>query len=118
MNNRSKNLITRRKFFSLSLAAAAAIPAGSMIRARRAAASDLPHVDPATDPVAMALGYKNSAAEVDKEAFPKIAGEPAGQICGNCMLYEGGDAEWGPCSMFPGKAVAKAGWCNAWAPKA
>ncbi|MDZ7787112.1 MAG: high-potential iron-sulfur protein [Halofilum sp. (in: g-proteobacteria)] len=27
-------------------------------------------------------------------------------------------AEWGGCNIFPGKVVARDGWCNAWAKQA
>ncbi len=113
MKNRSNDLITRREFFSLSLAAAAAVPALSILRSTPVWAQDLPHVDPATDPVAMALGYQHEVSAVDATKFPKVK-EAGEQHCGNCMLYEGKDAEWGGCSMFPGNTT---GWCNAWAPK-
>ena len=57
------------------------------------------------------------ATTVDTAKFPKRAGDAgATQFCDNCQLYQGGD-EWGPCSIFPGKAVAAKGWCNAWVPK-
>ena len=41
------------------------------------------------------------------------------QNCANCALIQGDDgAEWRPCQIFPGKAVAAKGWCQVWAPKA
>ena len=34
-------------------------------------------------------------------------------------LIQGNDGDaWRPCQIFPGKAVAAAGWCSVWAPKA
>ena len=36
------------------------------------------------------------------------------QFCNNCALYQPIDDEWGKCSIFPGKKVKGAGWCNAW----
>jgi|AntAceMinimDraft_5_1070358.scaffolds.fasta_scaffold31614_2 hypothetical protein len=68
-----------------------------------------------TDPTAMALGYYEDAAEVDLSKWPKKAA-PGGdqQLCSNCALYASVDATHGNCSIFPGKQVAAAGWCNAW----
>lgn len=68
------------------------------------------------DPQAKALGYVHDASAVDPAQWPKIK-SPEGQNCSNCSLYQGGDAEWGACGIFPGKQVAAAGWCNAWVPK-
>lgn len=68
------------------------------------------------DPQAQALGYVHDAGTVDPAKWPKIE-TPAGQKCSNCALWQGGDAEWGGCGIFPGKQVAAAGWCNAWVPK-
>ncbi len=69
-----------------------------------------------TDPQAVALGYKNDAAKVDKVKYPKFV---AGQHCANCALYQGKatDAVAG-CPLFAGKDVAGKGWCSAWAKKA
>lgn len=91
-----------------------------MLASRPAAAqSALPKVDEA-DPVAQALGFKLDATTVDTTKYPKRAGDAgAKQFCSSCSLYQGKDGdEFAPCTMFPGKAVAKGGWCNAWAPKA
>jgi len=68
------------------------------------------------DPQAQALGYVHDASTVDPATWPKIE-DPAGQRCSNCALWQGGDADWGGCGIFPGKQVAAAGWCNAWVPK-
>lgn len=68
------------------------------------------------DPAAVALGYKHDAGKVDKARFPKYA---AGQLCSNCVLFQGkvNDA-WAPCAAVGGKLVAAKGWCNAWSKKA
>jgi len=113
--------LSRRKFLGFGLTALVAAPvAASLLTARSAAAQDaLPKVDE-TDPVAQALGFKIDATTVDTAKFPKRAGEEgAKQLCSNCALFQGkpGDA-FASCTMFPGKSVAKGGWCNAWAPKA
>jgi len=67
------------------------------------------------DPQAKSLGYVEDASTVDTAAWPR---KQPDQHCANCMLYQGGDAEWGPCSIFPGKEVKATGWCNVWAAKA
>lgn len=68
-----------------------------------------------TDPQASALNYKADASKVDKAKQPKYA---AGQICGNCALYQGaaGSAAGG-CPLFAGKQVAAKAWCSAYAKK-
>ncbi len=118
---KSTDSVSRRKFLGFGLTAFVAAPvAASLLAARTAAAQDaIPKVDE-TDPTAQALGFKADATKVDTAAFPKRAGEEgAKQFCRSCALYQGkeGDSS-GPCAMFPGKAVANGGWCNAWAPKA
>ncbi len=68
------------------------------------------------DPQAMSLGYKADATTVDKAKYAKYA---AGQVCGNCALFQGKAADAaGGCGIFPGKQVASKGWCNAYAKKA
>lgn len=73
------------------------------------------HILSPADPMAMALGYYEDAAAVDLGKWPKKAG-PGGdqQLCSNCSLYSSVDAIHGNCTIFPGKQVAGAGWCNAW----
>lgn len=67
-------------------------------------------------PQAVALGYKASAAKVDKKKFPKYA---ANQKCNNCALFQGKPtAAAGGCPLFAGQQVAGQGWCSAWAKKA
>ena len=68
------------------------------------------------DPQAVALGYVADAKRVDSKKYPKYA---AGQICANCMLYQGKPADKAaPCTLFAGKLVAGPGWCSAWVKKA
>jgi hypothetical protein len=66
------------------------------------------------DAQAVALGYVADAAKVNKAKYKQFA---AGQHCGNCALYQG-TAATGGCALFPGKQVASAGWCSAYAKKA
>ena len=104
---------SRREFFKRGLGAVAAVSVAQLAANRVAFAADLPHVEE-TDPTAVAMGYKHEAAKVDKAKFPRYQD---GMACAKCALYQGG-AEWGGCSLFPGKAVSAKGWCNAYAPKA
>ena len=68
------------------------------------------------DATALALGYVADASRVDKAKYPKFAD---GQLCSNCVLYQGvsGSAA-GPCPLFAGKQVAASGWCVSYARKA
>ena len=67
------------------------------------------------DPQAKSLGYLHDAGKVDRS---KQSRYQPGQTCKNCALYQAGDdAEWGNCSIFPGRQVKAAGWCNVYAPK-
>lgn len=103
----------RRHFLKLALAGAVTIPAGGVLWTRFAYAGDLPHVDEA-DPTAVSLGYKNDSTQVDGAKFPK---HEASQRCSQCRYFQGGGDEWGPCLIFPGKAVHASGWCSAYAAK-
>jgi nitrous oxide reductase len=68
-----------------------------------------------SDPTAASLGYKASAASVDKGKYPQYA---AGQLCSNCALYQGAaGAAAGACPIFAGKQVAAAGWCSSYTKK-
>ncbi len=100
---------SRRTFVKGALGVVAAVPVAAVLRGRDAFANDLPKLSE-DDPQAQALSYKHNAAEAE------AAGE--GQNCGNCQLYTGGDAEWGPCSIFAGKAVSAKGWCATWVQRA
>ena len=68
-------------------------------------AADLPQLNP-EDAQAKALSYAHESPNPET-------------LCSNCRLYTGAaDAEWGPCTIFPGKQVAAAGWCSAWVKQA
>ncbi len=70
------------------------------------------------DPIAIALGYKIDANDVDVTQYPKRAGAAgAAQFCSNCGLYQAQADGHGTCSAIPGKLVAGPGWCNAWIPQ-
>lgn len=63
---------------------------------------------------AVALGYLHDASKVDQGKYSRYA---AGQICGNCALYQDkSGSEWGGCSLFPRNSVNKNGWCSAYVP--
>ena len=68
-----------------------------------------------TDPQAVALGYVEDAAQVDKA---KYASYVAGSNCANCALFAGkpGDAAGG-CPLFGGKQVNAKGWCSGYSKK-
>jgi High potential iron-sulfur protein len=100
-------MTTRRSFMQF-----VPVTGFALFGARMAMAAD---VDP-KDPTALALGYVSDATKADKAKFPKYA---AGQMCGNCQLFQGkaGDAT-GPCPLFAGKTVSAKGWCSAYTKKA
>jgi hypothetical protein len=104
--------IPRRTFIQLSAVTAA----GYLVQSgREARADDLPHLS-ADDPMASAMKYTDDASSVDPASRTNPA---ADQSCANCALLQGTDGDaWRPCQIFPGKAVAAAGWCSVWAPKA
>ncbi len=113
----------RRDFLKLaagatgSAAALALIPA--LVRAQEApaaapAGAELPHLAD-TDPTAQALGYKEDTTEVDTAKFPNHKPE---QLCKNCNFFTAGSGEYGPCQLFPGKAVHANGWCAGYVVKA
>ena len=106
---------TRRRFLA---SVAVAVPAGAVLmNVVTANAADLPILE-VTDPSAKALGYVTDAKNVDRKS-PLAARFVDGQHCANCQLIQGKDGEvHRPCAIFPGKQVAAAGWCSAWAKKA
>ena len=98
--------MTTRRVFLMTVSACSA---GFSLGAYAQAAVD------EKDPQATALGYVADATKTDTKKFPKYV---AGQMCGNCALYQGKSAEGaGPCPLFAGKQVASKGWCSAWAKK-
>ena len=95
--------MTRREVLRLAGGATAIIPL-AMLTSRGASATDLPQVD-VEDATAKALGYIHATENPE-------------EMCSNCQLYTGAaDAEWGPCTIFPGKAVNAKGWCKSWVKK-
>ena len=100
--------LTRREFLTVLAVAGGGLALAGTARAQAAPLAE-------TDPTAAALGYKADATKVDAKKFPSFK---AGQNCASCKLIQGADGEaQRPCSIFPGKTVAAAGWCAAFAPK-
>ena len=107
--------LNRRAFLGSTIGYAATAVAGYTLIASTAHATDLPVLSE-DDPIAVALGYKADATQVDTSRYPKKAGEQgAKQICANCTLYTAQNDDWGLCAAVPGKLVAGPGWCQAWA---
>jgi High potential iron-sulfur protein len=93
--------ITRRALVIRGLIVGLIIPVSQTISTVRA---ESPSLDP-NDPTAKALGY------IAQSAKP-------GEKCGNCSQFQGGaGSAQGPCTIFPGKSVAAAGWCMSWVKK-
>jgi len=69
-----------------------------------------------SDPMAVALGYKEDTGKVDSAKYPNHA---PSQQCSNCKQFQGGAADTAAgCTLFGGKAVAAKGWCSSWVKKA
>ncbi|MEM7612994.1 MAG: high-potential iron-sulfur protein [Pseudomonadota bacterium] len=100
---------SRRGFVKGAMGVVAAVPVAAVLRGRDVGANDMPKLSE-DDPQAVALSYKHKAA--DSPAAVE------GQNCANCQLFTNADAEWGPCSIFPGKAVSAKGWCVTWVQRA
>ncbi|SAL44458.1 high potential iron-sulfur protein [Caballeronia peredens] len=80
---------------------------GSSLWLSRASA-DASHLSE-SDPAAVAVGYREDAAKIDKAKYSNYA---AGQTCANCSLFSGKSTDaWGGCTLFGDKLVAGRGWC-------
>jgi len=104
--------IDRRQF--LKAASSLAAVAATGFTAMPASAQDKVGLD---EPTAKALNYVEDASKLDAAKVPTFK---KGSRCDNCALYDTAKAKgaYGPCAAFPGKLVAAAGWCSAYAPKA
>lgn len=103
---------SRRNIFKLAGAGSLALlfPAMALKPTGVAMAQDNA-LDP-ENPQAKALGYVKHFEDIDQAKWPRYQ---AGQQCSNCQLAQGDlTADWMGCGIFPGKQVAKEGWCNAW----
>jgi hypothetical protein len=105
MMNRA--LVSRRvlvKTLTLGMAAAS-------LRSAQARGAEPQKLD-VKDPAAVALGYVESAAQVDVKKYPAFV---KGSNCENCLQLQGtAGSDYRPCALFPGKLVAVAGWCSSW----
>jgi len=105
--------ISRRSIVKSGLIAGALLPAAGLI-SRNAAAAALPPLDP-NDPTAKALGFINDATKVDTKTYPTF--KPT-QKCGTCAQFQGKASDaTAACTIFAGKSVPQAGWCQVWAQK-
>lgn len=101
--------LDRRRFLRGAVTGVIAAPIAGLLGSRSADAAELSKLDP-NNAQAKALNYVHDAAEASANpAFQE------GSNCANCVQWTGGDSEWGGCNIFPGKAVAREGWCSAWA---
>ena len=105
---RNGRTINRRNLLKLGAAAAA----GGIIARTGYAVEAVLSPD---DPTALGLGYIEDHTKVDTIKWSRKAG-PDGdkQMCTSCALYVDKGDGYGGCSIFPGKLVKGAGWCNAW----
>jgi hypothetical protein len=107
---------SRRSFIALAGVTGAAALAGIRPALTFAQAGAGPPHLTESDPTAKALGYVEDASKVDKTKFPTYK---AGAHCATCNFFQGKPADaYGPCQIFPGKAVAGKGWCASHSPKA
>ena len=109
---------SRRDAVKMMMGGLAAVPLMNLVGMAAAQAEDMPHVDEATDPTAIALKYKHDAAASERDAVARPGKPAAEQNCANCQFIQAADGDWRPCQLFPGKAVAAAGWCASWTLKA
>lgn len=98
--SRKPKSTSRRNFIEQAMGATAVVAGAGLPGMRSVAAGEMPKLDP-NDTQAQQFKYVNESTT-------------EGQACANCQLWQGGDAEWGGCSIFPGKAVSAQGWCQAW----
>ncbi len=103
----------RRRFLKIAVTAVATAPMIAIAFPRLSRAADLPHLD-SGDATAKALAYTEDATT----ATTNPAFKP-GSACANCQLFQGTTKEaYGPCTLFPGKAVNAKGWCSGYSKKA
>ncbi len=100
---------SRRQFLRAGVTGMAALQLAAV--ARGAAASELPRLDEA-DVTAKALNYVHDAMQVSAETRGAAV-----NVCATCRFFTAASDGWGPCTLFPGKAVAAQGWCKGWVAK-
>jgi hypothetical protein len=98
----------RRRLLSRLALGFAAAPLGCLAF-RRAAAADLPLLDPSS-PAAKKYKYVADASQAH--------GTAKGNTCATCAMYQGTyRSKRGPCQLFPGRDVMAGGWCTSWDPQ-
>ncbi|MGB8636174.1 MAG: high-potential iron-sulfur protein [Rhodanobacteraceae bacterium] len=113
MSDSNHDIESRRRFLKIAAGTAtvAAVAGVSGVFPRVAKAADAPHLG-VEDPMAVALKYVEDAKTTQN---PKHV---AGANCSNCKFFHGKEGDmWGPCDLFPGKAVNAKGWCVSHSPK-
>jgi hypothetical protein len=108
MTYRENDLESRRQFLKMTVAMTATAALASFTGFVHAA--DLPHVTD-SDPTAKVLGYVEDASAAKSSLYK------AGNNCANCQFYTGAADGYGPCQLFPGKAVNAKGWCSSYTQK-
>jgi hypothetical protein len=105
---------SRRQFFRTAAVAAVGAPIAFKLLTQPAMAASTKPPLPVDNPQAVALGYIEDAAKVDKT---KHANFKEGSNCNNCQFHQGAEGDWVDCMLFPNNSVAGPGWCISWAPK-
>lgn len=109
MRDADQRNFSRRRFLKVAAGTGAAAFALSSLP-RLAAAFGLPHVTP-SDPTAKAMNYVEDASKSSNSLHKP------GSECANCRFYMGADSGYGPCQLYPGKAVSSKGWCASYTSK-
>jgi hypothetical protein len=105
-----KETLSRRRFAAIGvIAGLMSVPV--VLGTRTAAAGDLPRLDE-TDRSAKALAYVHDASRIEADSRGG-----ADRVCRTCRFYTKADEGWGPCTLFPGRAVSANGWCKGWVAK-
>jgi hypothetical protein len=108
MSNSEQNGRTSRRTLLKGLALGAA---GAAVGTRGARSAQTAKLD-VHDPRAVALGYVENASQVDTKKYAQYV---SGSNCDNCLQLQGKPGnDYRPCTLFPGKLVAVAGWCSGW----
>ncbi|GLQ94363.1 high-potential iron-sulfur protein [Dyella acidisoli] len=100
---------SRRHFLKAAASTTAAAFVISSVP-RFAEAFSLPYVT-LSDPTAKAMNYVEDASQ-SSNAMHK-----SGNACANCQFYAGAATGYGPCQLYPGKAVSSKGWCTSYTAK-
>lgn len=93
---------SRRAMLQRVAAGLCVIPASAISTTVRAADPLLSE----KDPEARKVQYVEDAT--------RAKGAQSGSNCSNCSIYSAMGDTQGSCTLFKGKLVKAAGWCNAW----